>query len=69
LRDYLEQRNEVVFPTVGDWDEAWKTYSTGDASQAGIVDQVSFIVMRRLGIMEACTNDKQFEAAGFRVLF
>ena len=39
------------------------------ASQAGIVDQVSFIVMRRLGIIEAFTNDKHFEAAGFRVLF
>ncbi|HUP80150.1 MAG TPA: hypothetical protein VM260_16470 [Pirellula sp.] len=39
------------------------------ASQAGIVDQVSFIVMRRRGIIEAFTNDKHFEAAGFRVLF
>jgi len=69
LRDYLVRRNEVIFPTVSDWDEAWKTYSTGDASQAGIVDQISFIVMRRLGIIEAFTNDKHFEAAGFRVLF
>ncbi len=69
LRDYLEQRNEVIFPTVSDWDEAWKTYSTGDTSQAGIVDQVSFVVMRRLGIIDAFTNDKHFEAAGFRVLF
>lgn len=69
LRDYLEQRNEVIFPTVSDWDEAWKTYSTGDTCQAGIVDQVSFVVMRRLGIIEAFTNDKHFEAAGFRVLF
>ncbi len=69
LRDYLVRRNEVIFPTVSDWDEAWKTYSTGDASQAGIVDQISFIVMRRLGIIEAFTNDKHFEAAGFHVLF
>lgn len=69
LRDHLEQRNEVIFPTVSDWDEAWKTYSTGDTSQAGIVDQVSFVVMRRLGIIEAFTNDKHFEAAGFHVLF
>lgn len=29
----------------------------------------SFQVMRRLGINEAFTNDKHFEAAGFAVLF
>ena len=69
LRHYLELRHDVVFRTVNDWDEAWSTYSAGDASQTGIVDQVSFIVMRRLGIIEAFTNDKHFEAAGFRVLF
>ncbi len=39
------------------------------AWQAGIVDQVSFIVMRRWGITEAFTNDRHFQAAGFRALF
>jgi predicted nucleic acid-binding protein len=39
------------------------------ASGAGIVDQVSFIIMRRLGITEAFTNDEHFRAAGFVTLF
>lgn len=41
----------------------------GEAGQAGIVDQVSFLVMRRLGITEAFTNDRHFQAAGFVTLF
>jgi len=36
---------------------------------AGIVDHVSFIVMRRLGITDAFTNDRHFQAAGFTTLF
>ena len=39
----------------------------GEAGQAGIVDHVSFQVMRRLGITEAFTNDKHYQAAGFTV--
>lgn len=30
---------------------------------------VSFAVMRRLGITEAFTNDRHFQAAGFATLF
>jgi predicted nucleic acid-binding protein len=44
-------------------------YDRGDASQAGIVDHVSFIVMRRVGIRQAFTNDRHFTAAGFETLF
>ena len=36
---------------------------------AGIVDQVSFVVMRRLGLTRAFTNDWHFRAAGFETLF
>ena len=36
---------------------------------AGIVDLVSFAVLRRLGITQVFTNDKHFTAAGFEVLF
>ena len=39
------------------------------AGQAGIVDQVSFVVMRRLGLDEAFTNDRHFQAAGFATWF
>ena len=33
------------------------------------VDQLSFQVMRRLGLTEAFTNDQHFQAAGFTTLF
>jgi predicted nucleic acid-binding protein len=69
LRQFLEQRHEVVTPTHDDWDTAWAAYARGEAGQAGIVDHVSFAVMRRLGIQEAFTNDQHFRAAGFQTSF
>lgn len=69
LRRTLEQRNEMIVPTEDDWNRAWEDYDAGSAGQAGIVDHVSFVVMRRLGLTEAFTNDRHFHAAGFTVLF
>jgi predicted nucleic acid-binding protein len=69
LRQALELRNELIVPTEEDWSKAWAAYEGGEAGQAGIVDHVSFVIMRRLGITEAFTNDKHFQAAGFTVLF
>ena len=43
--------------------------SRDEAGQAGIVDHVSFAVMRRLGITQAFTNDRHFQTAGFETLF
>jgi predicted nucleic acid-binding protein len=50
-------------------EDAWASYHRGEADQAGIVDQISFRVMRRLGATEAFTNDQHFRAAGFAPLF
>jgi len=69
LRQTLELRNELIVPAEDDWLQAWAAYERGEAGQAGIVDHVSFAVMRRLGITEAFTNDKHFQAAGFTLLF
>ena len=69
LRQTLELRQELIVPTEDDWKAAWVAYERGDAGQAGIVDHVSFQVVRRLGITEAFTNDKHYQAAGFKVLF
>jgi predicted nucleic acid-binding protein len=68
-RQQLELRSELISPTEQDWQAAWSAYERGEAGQAGIVDHVSFQVMRRLGLGEVFTNDKHFEAAGFTVLF
>jgi predicted nucleic acid-binding protein len=69
LRERLERRRQLIVPTDSDWQLAWQAYERGDAAQAGIVDHVSFQVMRRLKIHEAFTNDQHFTAAGFQVLF
>jgi predicted nucleic acid-binding protein len=69
LRDFLIQENLLIEPTPEEIDQAWAAYERGEAGQAGIVDHVSFAVMRRLGLTEAFTNDKHFQAAGFAVLF
>ena len=69
LRHYLLQEGLLIEPTAQEIEEAWAAYDRGEAGQAGIVDHVSFQVMRRLGITAAFTNDKHYQAAGFTVLF
>jgi hypothetical protein len=69
LRQFLLSENTLIEPTAEEIDQAWSAYAQGEAAQAGIVDHISFIVMRRLGISEAFTHDRHFEAAGFTTLF
>jgi hypothetical protein len=69
LRRTLELRNEVMVPTEVDWASAWDAYQRVDVGRAGIVDCISFAVMRRLGIRQAFTNDRHFQEAGFETLF
>ena len=69
LRARLESAGLVVLPTTEDWQEAWSGFECGNAAGAGIVDHVSFVVMRRLGLKEAFTNDGHFRASGLVTLF
>jgi predicted nucleic acid-binding protein len=69
LRKFLTEEQLLVDPTPEEVDEAWAAYDRGEAGGAGIVDHLSFLVMRRLGLTEAFTNDQHFRAAGFTVLF
>ena len=69
LRERLETAGLLIVPTAEDWNQAWVAFSRGEGDQAGIVDHVSFIVMRRLGLSQVFTNDAHFRAAGFEVLF
>jgi predicted nucleic acid-binding protein len=48
---------------------AWQAYSRREGGGAGVVDQISFVLMRREGITEAFTNDEHFRAAGYVALF
>jgi len=69
LRKTLIHEGLLIEPTPREIDDAWAAYGRGEAGQAGVVDHVSFQVMRRLGITEAFTNDRHYQAAGFTVLF
>jgi uncharacterized protein len=69
LRLKMDAKSRLVVPSEDDWNEAWSAYDRGDAAGAGIVDQLSFVAMRRLGIRQAFTNDEHFRAAGFETLF
>ena len=60
---------DLYEPTPPEVDPAWADYARGLAGGAGIVDRVSFAVMRRLGLTEVFTNDRHFAAAGFTPLF
>lgn len=68
-REELRGAGGLVVPTAEDEDAARVAYERGEAGGAGIVDQLSFAVMRRLGLTRAFTNDRHFTAAGFEVLF
>ena len=69
LREQLESAKALIHPSEGDWRQAWEGYRRGTADQAGIVDHVSFVVMRRLGLTHAFTNDRHYRSAGFATLF
>jgi len=69
LRKQLLDGGDLIAPTGEEITQAWNAYKNGEANQAGIVDQVSFVVMRRLGLVGAFSNDQHFRAAGFETLF
>ena len=69
LRNDLLANNGLIIPTHADWDEGWQQYEQGRPGDPGIVDCISFAVMRRLSLTEVFTNDQHFAAAGFTTLF
>ena len=69
FRKRLEATGTLIWPTAEDWQAAWVAYREGRFGQAGLVDQISFFVMRRLSITQSFTNDRHFRAAGFETLF
>jgi predicted nucleic acid-binding protein len=69
LRRKLVANDSLITLTDEDWSEAWAAYEHGRPGDPGIVDCVSFAVMRRLGLTDAFTNDQHFAASGFSPLF
>jgi hypothetical protein len=69
LRRVFLTEGRLIEPTSDDVERAWAAYDRGEAGAAGIIDHVSFTVMRRLGLTRAFTHDAHFRAAGFETLF
>ncbi|HZK82560.1 MAG TPA: PIN domain-containing protein [Humisphaera sp.] len=69
LRQQMRIKGQIFDPTDQDIEAAWASYGRGEANNAGIVDMVSFAIMRRMGIVDAFTNDRHYQAAGFNTLF
>jgi predicted nucleic acid-binding protein len=69
LRRALDEAACLMRPTEDDWASGWSGFVRGDCGDAGIVDQISIAVMRRMGIAKAFTNDRHFQAAGLETLF
>jgi uncharacterized protein len=69
LRKFLVQEGLLIDPTPEEVEAAWAAYDRDEAREAGIVDRLSFQVMRRLGLTEAFTNDRHFQMAGFTTFF
>jgi len=65
----LKSSGRVVFPPEDGWRVAWRAYQRGENDSAGIVDQVSIVDMKRLGIERVFSNDRHFAAAGLQPLF
>jgi predicted nucleic acid-binding protein len=67
LRKQMELGRRLIVPEDGQ--NAWLAFERGVAGNAGIVDHVSFMIMRRMGLSQAFTNDGHSRAAGFEPLF
>jgi predicted nucleic acid-binding protein len=63
------QVGTLIAPTDFDVGAALDAYERGDAGNAGIVDLVSIMVMRRLGMREVFSCEAHFQAAGMKTLF
>ena len=60
---------EVVYTSPRLLTLAIALYKQMDDKQWGLVDCISFVIMRERGVTEALTSDHYFVQAGFRALF
>ena len=59
---------EVVRLTPALFDESFALYKAYRDKEWGLIDCISFVVMRQFDIQESLTFDQHFAQAGFRVL-
>jgi predicted nucleic acid-binding protein len=69
LGERLKSAGGLITPSDADWEQAWRAYGASHVGGPGLVDELSFVLMRRLNLRHAFTNDRHFLAAGFELLF
>ena len=69
LRRTLLAKGLLLSPTEAEVEAAWYAYERGHVGSPGVVDLVSFQLMRRAGISRVLTNDRHFRDEGFETLF
>lgn len=69
LRQRLMHQQNLIVPSDDEMEKAWIAYESDTAGGASIVDHISFVILRRMGIKNVFTNDRHFKAAGFNTLF
>ena len=69
IDQFLESKDtELVRLTPGLFEAGYSLYKSHRDKEWGVVDCISFVVMRKAGIAEALTFDQHFVQAGFRAL-
>ena len=70
LLDSLEMDKNVMIVSLGEelYESGFKLYRSRMDKEWGLVDCVSFVAMKQLGITEALTTDLHFQQAGFVAL-
>ena len=70
LLDALEQDPQVEIVSLSEelYEQALELFRNRPDKEWGLVDCVSFVVMRERGLTEALTTDEHFKQAGFRPL-
>ena len=69
IKGFFESReSEVVRLDEALFDKAFELYKTHADKTWGLVDCISFVVMRENEITDALTSDRHFVQAGFRAL-
>ena len=69
LRALLDSYAGLLHPSTVDFEDAWRRFRAGHPGSPGLVDELSFVVMRRLGLRRAFTNDRHFTDAGLEPMF
>jgi uncharacterized protein len=70
LLDSLEQDVSVEIVPISEelFSKAFELFRNRTDKEWGLIDCISFIVMKEMGITEALTPDRHFDQAGFRAL-